>query len=671
MPTPPLKFREASQEEDAQAELNYCKERNQKQVRDGKEDLTLLVPKGGSASLAGLQADMDRVKSVTRLSIIPFWGMLKSALPHERSLMERPSRRSTNSNASSSSTALPAVAGVDHATVLPRWLMQCQAVTELDLTGNHFDRIPKLVENFPQLKRLCLAQNPVWHAHAAKGSCLRCLNSFFEAQLHKLPALRHLDLRSCGIDWVPRDFGSLGLTSLNLHGHCFTSLPPALKDLTSLKELDLSREEEPERHTRLPLWLNTLELRELNLTLFGVHDLPGHFWNSALGGALEVLTVSAYILPSDCSALTCLKSLTIHEAGNIAIPFSFNTLRCLERFAISRSTVKSLPRVSSSGPLPCLRHVSLEGSVTEPSALHESFLKLISNASHLNLQGNGLTGLPDVFDNFKGLEQLLLAGNDLEALPDTFCGLSTLVDTGAVFKSLCGLPENVGGLRSLSRLQIHGSGLCWRAATLPSSLCEMKALETLSLKSLTTLCALPESFCLLPSLKHLTLEDLPKLTALPSLFGRLKELRELSISSEILDLPSSFVDLRLTELRVRANPQVDVLLERISGLRELRKLDLSFNTFTVLPECIGNLGSLKHLGLDGCHELTTLPDSIYRLSNVSLLDLSSTNVKADFLPSTLGMMNPKTSLQLPGRPRHPAWLFVQHGSSELEEISVW
>lgn len=65
------------------------------------------------------------------------------------------------------------------------------------------------------------------------------------------------------------------------------------------------------------------------------------------------------------------------------------------------------------------------------------------------------------------------------------------------------------------------------------------------------------------------------------------------------------------------------------------------NSITALPECIGDLESLKTLHLAGC-PLTALPESIGRLKNLEVLDLSGCPL--DRLPDSLGQLKRLKSL---------------------------
>jgi len=81
--------------------------------------------------------------------------------------------------------------------------------------------------------------------------------------------------------------------------------------------------------------------------------------------------------------------------------------------------------------------------------------------------------------------------------------------------------------------------------------------------------------------------------------------------------------------------------ERLAGLTNLMRLDLSRNRLTDLPGWLGDLQSLTYLKLGG-NELTSVPGSLARLERLRSLDLSRNNLTA--LPGWLRQAGSLTSV---------------------------
>ncbi|MDY7005815.1 MAG: COR domain-containing protein, partial [Cyanobacteriota bacterium] len=93
--------------------------------------------------------------------------------------------------------------------------------------------------------------------------------------------------------------------------------------------------------------------------------------------------------------------------------------------------------------------------------------------------------------------------------------------------------------------------------------------------------------------------------------------------------------------------QLTTLPESITQLTNLTQLDLHGNKLTTLPESITQLTNLTRLGLHG-NKLTTLPESISQLTNLTRLDLYDNQLTT--LPESISQLTNLTRLYLSDNP---------------------
>nr|AKN63664.1 disease resistance protein N-like protein [Nicotiana paniculata] len=195
-------------------------------------------------------------------------------------------------------------------------------------------------------------------------------------------------------------------------------------------------------------------------------------------------------------------------------------------------------------------------------------------------------------------------------------------------------PEIHGRMKPEIQIHMLGSGI----RELPSSSTQYQThITKLLLWNMKNLVALPSSICRLKSLVSLSVSGCSKLESLPEEIGNLDNLRVLDARDTlILRPPSSIV--RLNKLIIlmfggfkevvnfefppvaeglRSLEHLDLtccnlidggLPEDIGSLSSLKKLDLSRNNFEHLPPSIAQLGALRSLDLKDCQRLTQLPE---------------------------------------------------------------
>ncbi|XP_040374673.1 TMV resistance protein N-like [Rosa chinensis] len=176
----------------------------------------------------------------------------------------------------------------------------------------------------------------------------------------------------------------------------------------------------------------------------------------------------------------------------------------------------------------------------------------------------------------------------------------------------------IGCCTSLEVLALRGTPI----KQLPSTIEHLTSLRELNLSG-TALKEVPSSIGCLTSLVELDASD-TLIEKLPSSIGNLTSLKKLDASeTRVEELPSSIGYLTsLRELKLYKAP-IKRLPSSIGYLTSLERLDASETLIEELPLSIGNLNCLEHLALQGCANLTNVPNSVYGgLQHLQSLDLS-------------------------------------------------
>ncbi|XP_016479634.2 TMV resistance protein N-like [Nicotiana tabacum] len=190
--------------------------------------------------------------------------------------------------------------------------------------------------------------------------------------------------------------------------------------------------------------------------------------------------------------------------------------------------------------------------------------------------------------------------------------------------SLEKFPEIHGRMKPEIQIHMKYSGL----RELPSSYFQYKThITKLDLSDMENLVALPSSICRLKSLVSLSVSCCLKLESLPEEIGDLDNLEELDASYTLISRPPSSI-VRLNKLKILSfscfrDDGVHFEFPPVAeGLRSLETLSLIYCNLIDggLPEDIGSLSSLKELDLSG-NNFEHLPRSIAQLGALRILDL--------------------------------------------------
>jgi Leucine-rich repeat (LRR) protein len=158
----------------------------------------------------------------------------------------------------------------------------------------------------------------------------------------------------------------------------------------------------------------------------------------------------------------------------------------------------------------------------------------------------------------------------------------------------------------------------------------------------------PESVWEQTELETLVLAD-NDLSEVSGQIGRFKMLRMLDLGhNHLTRIPAALGDLDgLSDFLYLHDNQLSSLPSSLERLTNLRYLNISENAFEVLPECICGMASLIELRISE-NRLMSLPDSIGRLSRLRELHLRNNKLKS--LPESIGTLQELRQIDLRGNP---------------------
>lgn len=274
-----------------------------------------------------------------------------------------------------------------------------------------------------------------------------------------------------------------------------------------------------------------------------------------------------------------------------------------------------------------LRRLSLAGN-DYLGALDDRIGEL-TGLEELNIANVGLTQLPPAIGSLRELRVLDISGNRFESLPEEIGDLARLEVLRAAGLT-CPVPEALGRLRALRELDLTGMSPQERSpVAFPLPVTRLTGLRTLSLMHVW-LASVPDELLALTSLEELDLRGSlsARLERLPDL-ARLPRLRVLRLSGN-------------TPWTYQPEPDRD-LLSAVWDITTLEELEIDRwgectvrdqvvrTAFTALPDdAFARMPRLRRLDLSS-NELTTLPESFFRLAHLETVDLRYTKLSRPVL----------------------------------------
>ncbi|MBQ9184095.1 MAG: DUF1963 domain-containing protein, partial [Neisseriaceae bacterium] len=240
----------------------------------------------------------------------------------------------------------------------------------------------------------------------------------------------------------------------------------------------------------------------------------------------------------------------------------------------------------------------------------------LSNLRTLSIHHHKITVLPESIGYLHKLEKLKLFCNQLSSLPESLGKLQTLCELSLFnCNSLMTLPESIGELTQLEKLYLLNCSklsflperigelnqlkelflACENLDTLPENICQLSALQFLSIKS--NIIRLPESIGELHNLQELNLKDCTNLTTLPESIGKLNNLHTLYIDNcpNLTTLPESLKYLAFDNQKQEEQSDIETAIEEIDKLIAEFENQTQAPTITFDGKIINLAQSLKEL----------------------------------------------------------------------------
>jgi adenylate cyclase len=457
------------------------------------------------------------------------------------------------------------------------FIQSCISLRELRLSNMAIKKVPTSIRHTPTLHRLDLSSNRI--------------ADLDEAALDRVPGLATLKVQNNRMEKLPWYFPRLrALKSLNISNNKFRHLPAVVCEMVSLVDLDVSFN----MLSELPEEIGQLVNLE-NLVIVGnqITKFPDECRQLV---SLELLDCRRNLI-SDLAVVCMLPKLQFLKADHNAVhalDLSFGP--CLNTLDASHNDITQLtvtPR--------------------NPAFIPTSFTSLdISHAKLSSLSELVLSHLPS-------LTTLKVDHNSIRYIPDSLGGLSMLTVFTCSDNELSALPASIGMLQRLEILDAHGNSL----EELPVSIWNCASLYQINVTSN------------LLGVWHdppLVTVQAPSGTSSPDRdFGGGQALTDRKTSAAS-SLGSSRVlpplAHSLERLYLGENKITDDQLHPLAILKELRVLNLSFNSIQDLPPAFfRNLTKLEEFYLSG-NKLSTFPtEDLYRLTRLSTLFLNGNRLQ--------------------------------------------
>ncbi|KAL2644938.1 hypothetical protein R1flu_012525 [Riccia fluitans] len=311
-------------------------------------------------------------------------------------------------------------------------------------------------------------------------------------------------------------------------------------------------------------------------------------------------------------------------------------------------------------------------------------VEFLHRLSVLVFEHCNMVQLPTNFHRLQNLRILRIDDGGMKELPKTF-GLLPALEDFTLNAPVESLPDSILEMSSLRRMKISSSRFLrrWPTPRKAYTPCHLTSLKELQLVDLSALVELPDSFGGMRSLEWLSVTRCSALKRLPEGFGELQQLKSLTVEDcdKLEELCESFHNLgklskkgihlvtasRSPDVAKIVNTTAPVMSRRIWKVSPRRIVQIceaylspSFTSFDhkhlkiegcekleTLPETLGEFESLSNLVIRDCPNLTSLPMSLGKLKCLEVLEITGC-AKFKLLPDSLGQLKSLGRLEIVG-----------------------